>query len=374
MADEQDKWLNREAAERLLRGEPLECADAAVRARADRLAGTLRALAAGTPPTGPELPGEAAAVAAFRQARTGAAAERPHPAPGVRRRTDEACDMGVVHVAVPRRDRSGPSVWGRPVRLGLAAALAAGTIGGAAVAAGTGILPTPFDGERPGPAASVSAAVSPTGRPLLTPSPGASADGGPASPAPGGGTSGSVAPDAPSRDEARGSAAGPRSGSGAGPHDDEAGARRHGTASACRDVRDGKALGIERLRGLEEAANGAQHVRKYCKGLLKDAEQKGSDGRGGRDAGTPDRDGRGKGGENDAGDDEGTGDGDDEGADDGDASIRPGGVRTGDGHSRGGVRSAPTKPVTSRPHPPHPAGLPGTGTGSLPLPHPSPAS
>ncbi|MER6694839.1 hypothetical protein ABT329_38990, partial [Streptomyces minutiscleroticus] len=76
MADEQDKWLNREAAERLLRGEPLECADAAVRARADRLAGTLRALAAGTPPTGPELPGEAAAVAAFRQARTGAAEGR----------------------------------------------------------------------------------------------------------------------------------------------------------------------------------------------------------------------------------------------------------------------------------------------------------
>lgn len=37
MADEQDKWLDRETAEFLLRGEPLEGADPAVRDRAEQI-------------------------------------------------------------------------------------------------------------------------------------------------------------------------------------------------------------------------------------------------------------------------------------------------------------------------------------------------
>ncbi|MBM7173798.1 hypothetical protein JQK87_36585, partial [Streptomyces sp. G44] len=73
MADEQDKWLDRDAAERLLRGEPLEGVDPHARAKAERLARALGALAAAdgpakhagsdrTPGAVPgELPGEAAA-------------------------------------------------------------------------------------------------------------------------------------------------------------------------------------------------------------------------------------------------------------------------------------------------------------------------
>ncbi|MCZ1001662.1 hypothetical protein O1M63_32260 [Streptomyces mirabilis] len=45
MADEQDKWLDRDAAERLLRGEPLEAVDADTQGRAKRLADVLGALA-----------------------------------------------------------------------------------------------------------------------------------------------------------------------------------------------------------------------------------------------------------------------------------------------------------------------------------------
>ncbi|MGW0302786.1 hypothetical protein ACWDYK_39790, partial [Streptomyces anthocyanicus] len=68
MADEQDKWLDRETAEFLLRGEPLEGADPAVRDRAERLVAALGALAPPVP-AGEELPGEAAALAAFRKVR-----------------------------------------------------------------------------------------------------------------------------------------------------------------------------------------------------------------------------------------------------------------------------------------------------------------
>ncbi|WP_055493295.1 hypothetical protein [Streptomyces sp. TP-A0356] len=70
MADEQYRWLDRDAAERLLRGEPLDAVDDETRARAAALAEALAALSATPPPTSAELPGEAAALAAFRAART----------------------------------------------------------------------------------------------------------------------------------------------------------------------------------------------------------------------------------------------------------------------------------------------------------------
>lgn len=79
MADEHNKWLDRDAAERLLRGEPLEAVDAVTRARAARLAETLDALAV-TRVDGGELRGEAAALAAFRKARE-SVAEEPGAAP-----------------------------------------------------------------------------------------------------------------------------------------------------------------------------------------------------------------------------------------------------------------------------------------------------
>ena len=82
MADEQYRWLDRDTAERLLRGEPLDAVDADSRDQADRLTEALEALdalgmqTAEATPAGAELPGEAAALAAFRKARTGKNGER----------------------------------------------------------------------------------------------------------------------------------------------------------------------------------------------------------------------------------------------------------------------------------------------------------
>ncbi|MFQ6144878.1 hypothetical protein ACLMNJ_17650, partial [Streptomyces seoulensis] len=203
MADEQYRWLDRDTAERLLRGEPLDTVDPAVRDQAERLARALNALAAdpyadASRPAA-ELPGEAAALAAFRKAtadRTDARrspydAYRPEPRPttaptpaaGPVDPTPAAGPVGagpvdgaigdpVVRIggrARPRgRARAGRrSRRGRPVHLVLSAALAAGAVGGVAAAATTGVLPTPFGGDDPAPAASVSAPPTP-GRPAAT--------------------------------------------------------------------------------------------------------------------------------------------------------------------------------------------------------------
>ncbi|MCX4589724.1 hypothetical protein OG819_08120 [Streptomyces sp. NBC_01549] len=121
MADEQDKWLDRDAAERLLRGEPLEAVDADTQGRAKRLADALGALGALAPepaPSSAELRGEAAALAAFRQARAGRDGEvaqlgrRGRPGP---RRTPPT--RGSSGWAVQRRAAEGPvgavrCVWG----------------------------------------------------------------------------------------------------------------------------------------------------------------------------------------------------------------------------------------------------------------------
>ncbi|MFD7961053.1 hypothetical protein ACFV5J_09610 [Streptomyces zaomyceticus] len=163
MADERYQWLDQEAAERLLRGEPVDAADDRARSQAERLAGALDAArtAAAVPAAPTALPGEAAALAAFRRAtaeRAGAAVVTA-AASG---RTEHA-DLGRVRLApaaVPRRR------WGRSVRYGLAAAVAAVTVGGVAVAAGTGVLPI----VGPAPASSVTAGE--TVEPLVSEEPG----------------------------------------------------------------------------------------------------------------------------------------------------------------------------------------------------------
>ncbi|MGW4570552.1 hypothetical protein [Streptomyces tendae] len=268
MADEQDKWLDRETAELLLRGEPLEGVDPASRDRAGRLVVALGALSAPPVPTGEELPGEAAALAAFRKVR----AERADGS------AQAAGALG--HGGAPRPLEAGPVRIGRrgesarrprrsrPLRLGLAAALTVGMIGGVAAAAGTGVLPTPFDRGEPEPAATVSAAASP-GRPSAPPSPLEGVQGGAApgsSPgAPDGGTARdrgeAGSPDADDRD-----AGGPDG-------------RRSSLAASCRKVRAGKELDTAHRRALKEAAGGAARVVKYCGSLLA-----GTDG-GGRDGG-----------------------------------------------------------------------------------------
>ncbi|MZD05008.1 hypothetical protein GTW43_07905 [Streptomyces sp. SID5785] len=178
MADEHDKWLDREAAERLLRGEPLEAVAEQDALRARRLTAALDALTVTHVGPDGELAGEDAALKAFREARAVSAVDRAAAA-----ELDPSVQLSGRSVRIGRHragaaapagpgpgpgDRHGPR-WGRPVRFGLAAAVAACMVGGVAVAAGTGVLPSPFGGwSDPSPATSVSSA--PSEQPLSSPS------------------------------------------------------------------------------------------------------------------------------------------------------------------------------------------------------------
>ncbi|MER7199417.1 hypothetical protein CG723_19405 [Streptomyces sp. CB01635] len=310
MADEHNKWLDRDAAERLLRGEPLEAVDAATRARAARLAETLDALAV-TRVEGGELRGEAAALAAFRKARE-SVAEEPGAAPlkarharprgalapvsslhgPVGRESDAnanagadghaAADVGSVRLARPD---ARPVRWGRPVRFGLAAAFAGCMIGGVAVAAGTGVLPSPFGGRNePGPAASVSAAASPE-QPLASPSPDISETDG--------GRSGSAVPDghshepgsgAPSQDDTADRAGPATTRPGTGLRESDAADReawRQRLVDACRKYRDGALSDsqTERLRAAAKRIATKKRDRdpdRFCARILEEADDSGS--------------------------------------------------------------------------------------------------
>ncbi|MFF3915222.1 hypothetical protein ACFYZB_17295 [Streptomyces sp. NPDC001852] len=267
MADEQYKWLNRETAERLLRGEPLEAVDPSARDQAERLSRALGALTSQTDSATGELPGEQAALAAFRKAREAAGTEHGAvgradgssglPAPGA--------DAGLVRIGAPartgipaRRPR-----WGRPLRLALAAAVAVGTVGGVAMAAGTGMLPTPFGPEQPAtsvsadPTARTPSASVPQGTPGVTPGPGVPSGG--AGTNRGGGSGAAVAPG----DRTGGSTA-----PGTGEPSGTPGGRWRDAASACRDIRDGKELDAGRRRALENLAGGTARVSRYCKVVL----------------------------------------------------------------------------------------------------------
>ncbi|MEU3252737.1 hypothetical protein [Streptomyces sp. NPDC006997] len=286
MADEQYRWLDRDTAERLLRGEPLDTVGADAGEPARRLAEALGAISPPTPLTSGELPGEEAALAAFRQVRAERAGQRA--ALGASDPAARPADVGLVraegHRAVPRRPR-----WSRPLRFGLAATLTVGMVGGVAVAAGTGVLPTPFEDGAPAPASSVSAAVTPE-RPLVPPSSDGTHRGGTGTAAPGDGATAST-PGA-SREPA-----------GKGDTGDPAGGDRATTpggwpsasaavTSACRDLRDGKSLDASRRRALEGAAGGPSRVPKFCDHALKKntpdlpetpattAEENGDDSRG----------------------------------------------------------------------------------------------
>ncbi|MFJ1671012.1 hypothetical protein ACIOK4_32445 [Streptomyces bottropensis] len=289
MADEQYRWLNRDAAERLLSGKPLEAVDPDTRARADRLAealGALAAEAAPEPSPDPELPGEEAALAAFRTARatswtpapdsgeSGRAAEpgrggRTHPT------ASPAADVGVVHLGRPARTSASSASrrarWGRPVRFGLAAAVAAGMLGGVTVVAGGGALGA-FRGDEAEPSATVSAGQSPD-RPLMSPSPDTEK---------GDDRRGAWGQGVPDESPAPSSKGGALSGEGTGGADEDERSGESGrdgqptpewwrkVTSACRDVRDGKELDADRRRGLEDAAGGRGRgqLKRYCENVL----------------------------------------------------------------------------------------------------------
>ncbi|WP_328494382.1 hypothetical protein OHS59_17785 [Streptomyces sp. NBC_00414] len=335
------RWLDRDAAERLLRGEPLEAVDADIRGQADRLAealGSLGALSAETAPNSAELPGEDAALAAFRTARSGRSEEAalagaartrssaPFPS---QRASPDFLDAGLVQIRRSDTDRRAPSLWGRPVRYGFAAALAAGMIGGVAVAATAGVLA--FGGGEPEPGASATAAVTPD-RPLVTPSPGETRGGD--DPRPEGSAGAPTGESSAPSGEAHGN-----TGTGAQPDSDETrredrpGTRWAKIASACRDYRDGKELDAGRRRTLEDAARGAEQVQKYCRAILKDRNRHDSgddwsDPRSGRgDAG---KGGSGNGNGDDRGGDYGGGDGGDGGGHGGDDRGHTGTFRSED--------------------------------------------
>ncbi|WP_179166841.1 hypothetical protein [Streptomyces sp. CB03238] len=332
MADERDEWLDQDAAERLLRGEPVGPVDDHAWEQARRVARALDAMRAAADPARGELPGEEAALAAFREARAEKAAgarAAVTPLSGVPGHSDVP-ELGTV------RDRLGPRRrmrWARPVRWGLAASVAGLAVGGVAVAAGTGVLPVLGGDSEPLPAASVSAA----------PAPGTSASGDPT------GGSGSATPGTPSEpgsvppsgsatpgagtdrvpgrpDHGRTGGVGGDDGSGGGPGsatgDGEGAGPGSGpgdnwfaqTVQDCRDYRDGR-LDPERKKLLEEDARGAANLKRFCDKVLDgDAQhQNGSSGGSGGGNGTGGT-GTGSGGSGSGG---GAGGGEDEGRDGG---------------------------------------------------------
>ncbi|MFE6975303.1 hypothetical protein [Streptomyces sp. NPDC057682] len=321
MADEQHGWLDKEAAERLFRREPVVPSDGPARQDAERLVAALDAAARTARPATGELPGEAAALAAFRavpraSARSGGAGRAEQAQGG----TGDSGMLAPVRIraagpgtaagsAASRGPR--PMRWSRPIRFGLVASLACCAIGGVAVAAGSGVLPGPFGRHGPAPATSVSAAASPEelgsgttagedGTAATPPrSPGRDAktpDATGSGPTPGGtpsreGTTG-AGPDGTddhaggaSDDTTPGTTGQGQDGQGgrSGEDDDtSSGNVEDGTAAwyaktlqACRDYRDGT-LDETRRKRLVALANGARNLDRFCDRLLDQPGAKGS--------------------------------------------------------------------------------------------------
>ncbi|MFH9237245.1 hypothetical protein ACH4KO_04735 [Streptomyces anulatus] len=327
MADEHYEWLDKDAAERLLRGEPVVPVGDEARTDAFRLAEALGAAREGMrPPTG-ELPGEDAVLAAFRQAGHGSGVDRlagravGAAVPG-RPGLLHAVHIGSAPDTPVRRPR-----WSRPVRFGLVASLAGCALGGVAVAAGTGVFTGTFGGQgSPAPATSVSAAVTPgplisgesTGDPSSPadpPPPDEPAD--PSSPAtresggpekPDGERTGDTGresgvdrpgnPDRPGgdgREETPGSGEGQDEQPGDSGDDTASGNWYEQSVKACKAFRDGT-LDDRSRRELIRFAKGEKNLERFCDRLLD-----GSDGSGGSG---------GSGGGDDDGGQSGPGDGD----------------------------------------------------------------
>ncbi|MFI1013744.1 hypothetical protein [Streptomyces sp. NPDC020965] len=330
MADERYDWLDKETAERLLRGEPVEAPDGHARVQVARLQEFLRD--AGSPALrsdAGELPGEAAATAAFREARAGRAAagtgapDRGRPAPSLSAQDATPTstpaptvtpaqavapvsgtvgpaevsmasgtagaqvpapavpvpggapavggdDLGIVRL-VPTARRSARTRLGGPMRFAVVAAVAGLAFGGVAVAATTGLLPSPF-GDSP-PAATVSAAdtprllnETPTGGagtgPPVTRSPRADPSaGGSTGHRPGPGTAPGVVPGVPED-------GGHRNRDGNARSKAERKAELHRRLSdACRAHRAGTVDPVW-ARKLVKAAKGARRVEWFCDKLL----------------------------------------------------------------------------------------------------------
>ncbi|MFI1155967.1 hypothetical protein [Streptomyces sioyaensis] len=273
MADDRYNWLDKNTAERMLRGEPVGARHGDGARELEQLLQAAAAVGAKVPET-VELPGEEAAMAAFRRtAGRGAAAH-------TRSRGADEVFGGGRSTAVAERTR-----FGRPVRRGFAVALAACAIGGVAVAAGTGVLPTPFRGGEPEPASSVSAAETPG--PLDTREPGAQTDGttestpdptssgqaaGPGTPAPG------SSPGATTPGGTPGTGHQGNGGTGGNGHGD----KKNLLLALCQSYDSGKRDGMDRdaLHRLEQKAGGADKVLAFCRAYLARYQHLGNSGGG----------------------------------------------------------------------------------------------
>lgn len=338
MADEHNEWLDKDAAERLLRGEPVVPVGDRARQDALRLAEALGAARGGPRTSAGELPGEAAVIAAFRQAGHGSGAD---PLAG---RSAGAALPGRPGVLRSVRIGSAPDTPARrprrrrAVRFGLVASLAGCALGGVAVAAGTGVFAGSFGGQgSPAPATSVSAAATPepltSGRTADDPS--SPADPSPpadpeasSSPAPRE-SAGAEEPDgprpgdtgaepgddrsrAPERPDGSGDEESPggvpghedRPGGSEGSGDDASGNWYEKSVKACKAFRAGT-LDDRSRRQLVQLAKGERNLERFCDRLLDGGGGNGGNGGGGGSGGSGGGDG--DGGQNGPGDGDGGG-------------------------------------------------------------------
>lgn len=300
MADEHNAWLDKAAADELLcpgTGPVASGADPRARAEAARLRAALDALTPSRPAVG-ELPGEAAAVAAFRAARA-ARPEAVRPgaqAPGEAR--EQLVDLAPIpRVRIPAQRRGGA-----PVRFGLAAALAGVAVGGIAAAAAGGLFDrVTHHTAGPAPAVSISADPDPapaadTSGPTLVPQPrptpprvgeGAASAGPGASRMPGtesrtvpGAPSGSLSVPPGTGGTGAGFDAGTGTGTGSGSDggrdkvtDKLTGGKDHGrddqvkSASLCQDYRSGR-LDDDRRKRLSSLAGTPAKIARFCESVL----------------------------------------------------------------------------------------------------------
>ncbi|MEU0441580.1 hypothetical protein ABZ202_17730 [Streptomyces sp. NPDC006186] len=326
------RWLDRDTADRLLNGEPLDHLTPPAREQAERIADALGALAVtATPDPTAALPGEEAALAAFRAARDTAAGEGTADGERACRPAAEerAADVGLVRIGPAPAVSGAPAAPGRarrfrPARLALAAALTVGMVGGVAVAAGSGALRSPFDGPAaPGPAATVSADVTPA-HPLTPPTPTGTA-------VPDGDAPGTTGPDAGDGTARDGAATGdPGAPAASGSPDADPG--RTADARACRELHAGHSLDDGRRHALEGAAGGPARVRAYCRGVLAGDRDTGTGP--GRGADGDDNGRHGARGDHDRPKSHGKGKGNGEGK--GNGNGKGSGKGQGDGKGRGG--------------------------------------
>ncbi|MFH8347976.1 hypothetical protein [Streptomyces sp. NPDC018045] len=299
MADDRYDWLDEEAAERLLRGEPAGSPDGAAAAELTALLNAAAEAGRDTAGDAP-LPGEESAVAAFRQAYGHA------PAGSTAAPATEAVRAPRGAGAATRRR------FGRPLRRGFMVALAGCALGGVAVAAGAGVLPTPFRSTTgPAPATSVSAAESP-GQPA-TDDTGTATDGATPMPDPtpgtdrpdplvtdtgdDGGTDGTRTPD-PGRSAPGQDATGDDDSRPGTPKDKPDAKEKHRLGvTFCHTYESGRrsVLGQDTLRRLERAAGGPDKVHAFCRQYLAHTQD------GTRDDSRYDGDGRGNHGQGDHG-------------------------------------------------------------------------